>query len=326
MTAPRASGALLLAVLAGAGLARPVHAASHYLIVGGLGGEPEYAERFAQYAADLGAAARRSVRDDSAVVSLSGEAATRERVRRELERLAGELSEADSLTVVLVGHGSHDGEQYKFNLPGPDITGEELGRLLAGVPSGSQLVVNATSASGAVLEQWTAENRIVVTATRSGAERNAVRFPEHFTAALSSQEADLDKNGVVDAREAFDFASRKVADSYESEGTLATEHPQLKGEGAAAFSVARLEERGAETPEIEALLAELETLEGEVAALRARRDELESDEYLSRLQDLLVELALVQERIDAERGRNGADGSDPSGGAGTTGSAGGASE
>lgn len=297
--ARRLASATALVCLAGT---QPARAASHYLIVGGLGGQPDYAEAFAEYAADITAAAERSVLDDSAVVSLTGEAATREALEAALDRLAGELTEADELTVVLVGHGSYDGRQYKLNLPGPDISGEELGRLLAAVPAGSQLVVNATSASGAVLEDWTADDRVLVTATRSGAERNAVRFPAHFAAALSSDEADLNKDGVINAQEAFDYASRKVADSYESEGTLATEHPQLKGETASAFRVARLAERQAETPEIESLLAELEALEGQVATLRGRREELAQEEYLSRLQDLLVELALVQERIDAARG------------------------
>lgn len=305
-------------------LSVPAQAASYYLVVGGLGGQPEYADEFARYTAEISAAAQRSVSDESQVVSLIGETATREALREELRRLADELSEADDLTVVLVGHGSHDGETYKFNLPGPDITGAELGELLAAVPAQPQLVVNATSASGAVLEDWKADNRIVVTATRSGAERNAVRFPEHFAAALSADAADTNKDGVVNAREAFDYASRQVADSYESDGRLATEHPQLEGEGAGAFRVARLTEREAETPEIESLLAELDSLEGEVAALRTRRDELGSEEYLSRLQELLVELSLVQERIDAERAASsqGADGGGDADGSGGTGDAG----
>lgn len=305
-------------------LSVPAQAASYYLVVGGLGGQPEYADEFARYTAEISAAARRSVSDESQVVSLIGETATREALREALRRLADELSEADDLTVVLVGHGSHDGETYKFNLPGPDITGAELGELLAAVPAEPQFVVNATSASGAVLEDWKADDRIVVTATRSGAERNAVRFPEYFAAALSADAADTNKDGVVNAREAFDYASRRVADSYESDGRLATEHPQLEGQGAGAFRVARLTEREAETAEIESLLAELDTLEGEVAALRARREELGSEEYLSQLQDLLVEVALVQERIDAERAAasQGADASGDAGGSGDAGDTG----
>ena len=97
---------------------------------------------------------------------------------------------------MLVGHGSYDGEAYKLNLPGPDIDGDEFAKLLAAVPARSQLVVNTTSASGAVLEKWAAEGRTLITATRSGFERNATRFAQHFAAALAAGSADINKNGV----------------------------------------------------------------------------------------------------------------------------------
>jgi hypothetical protein len=141
----------------------------------------------------------------------------------------------------------------------------------------------------------------VITATRSGAERNATRFAEYWAAALSDDAADVNKNGVITAQEAFDYASRRVAESYESEGTLATEHPQLAGDNAAAFDVARLMARVVTTPEQASLYAERDDLEEQIAALRLRRAEL-GDDYLTQLQALLVKLALVQERLDAAEG------------------------
>jgi hypothetical protein len=149
-----------------------------------------------------------------------------------------------------------------------------------------------------VLETWAAEGRTVITATRSGAERNATRFAEYWAAALSADEADINKNGVITAQEAFDYAARGVAESYESEGTLATEHPQLVGDRAAAFDVARLQARVMDTPVLVALNTERDELEEQIAALRLRREELGED-YLTQLQALLVQLALVQQRIDA---------------------------
>lgn len=270
----------------------------YYLIVGGLGGETAYDEAFAGYAESLAEAALRTVGEESRVAVLAGADASRDALRASLADLAEQTGETDSLAVFLVGHGSYDGQQYKFNLPGPDIDGNELGALLAAVPARTQLIVNATSASGAVLEDWSADNRTVITATRSGAERNATRFAEHWAAALSSDESDLDKNNVITAREAFDYAARKVADSYESEGTLATEHPQIAGDAAARFDVARLVARVADTPRMQALIDELDSLEEQIAALRLRRNELAVDDYQAQLQALLVELALVQQQID----------------------------
>jgi hypothetical protein len=225
------------------------------------------------------------------------------------DSLRTRLKAADSLVVMLVGHGSYDGEAYKLNLPGPDVDGAELERLLGAIPARSQLVVNATSASGAVLETWAADGRTLITATRSGFERNATRFAQHFAGALAAGSADINKNGVITAQEAFDYASRRVADSFEKEGALATEHPQIKGGAPTRFTVARLATSGPApeaapaSPEVVALTVERDRLDAEIEALRGRRESMASEAYLAELQRLLVQLAEVQAKIDAAQPR-----------------------
>ena len=269
-----------------------------YLIVGGLGGDPVYSAKFAAAANSMARAAERTLGSSDGVLLLNGEDATLEGLRDSLAELSGNTGPGDRLAVFLIGHGSYDGTQYKFNLTGDDIDGAELAELIAAVPAQNKLIVNMTSASGSVFEAWSGEGRSVITATRSGAERNATRFAEHWAAALSSDDADLNKNGSVSAQEAYDYASRLVADSYEADGALATEHSQISGDATGAFEVARLTERVALTPEVDALNSRLGELEEQVAALRLRREEL-GDDYLPQLQSLLVELASVQEQIDA---------------------------
>ena len=282
-------------------LAPGARAELYYLVVGGLGGESDYANRFLAQTESLAAAAARSLGDDSRVTLLNGESATREALTEELQRLARTTTAADSLAVFLIGHGTYDGEQYKFNLPGRDLDGADLGELLGAVPAARQLVVNATSASGAVLEAWTREGRTLITATKSGGERNATRFANFWTEALASEEADTNRNGAITAQEAFDFAARMVAQSYENEGALATEHPEIVGEPGDTFTAARLEARVALTQQLERFFAELDSLEGEVQALRQRRGEMGNDAYLNELQELLLALALVQQEIDDAR-------------------------
>ena len=296
--------ALLLVAL---GAAAPAHAELYYLIVGGLGGEPTYTEQFAKDTDALATVARRTTAQ-SRVIVLKGEAATREAVVNSFESLRTRAKAADSVVVMLVGHGSYDGEAYKLNLPGPDIDGDELAKLLAAVPARSQLVVNATSASGSILEKWKTDGRTVITATRSGFERNATRFAQHFAAALAAGSADINKNGAITAQEAFDYASRSVADSFEKDGALATEHPQIAGGAAARFTVARLASAGpaepvSTDPAVAALVAQREKLDGEIEALRGRRESMASDAYLAELQRLLVQLAEVQSKIDAAQPR-----------------------
>jgi hypothetical protein len=291
-----------------AAAAAPAEAELYYLIVGGLGGEPAYTEQFDKDIAALSDVARRTTAA-SRVTVLKGEGATRDALVKALDSLRTRAKAADNVIVMLVGHGSYDGETYKLNLPGPDIDGAELAKLLAAVPARAQLVVNATSASGAILETWAAEGRTLITATRSGFERNATRFAQHFAAALASGSADLNKNGVVTAQEAFDYAARRVADSFEKDGALATEHPQIAGGAAARFTVARLggaaapAEATPSDPAVAALVAERERLDGAIESLRARRESMANDVYLAELQKLLVELAEVQGKIDAAQPR-----------------------
>lgn len=279
-----------------------VRAEQYYLIVSGIGGEALYDEAFASYSESLGEAARRSVSNADLVTVLSGEKATRDALVASLESLADKVTQADSVAVFLIGHGSYDGEVYKFNLTGPDITGAELAELFGKLKAQSQLIVNTTSASGAVLEDWTHDGRTLITATRSGAERNATRFAEYWAKALSTDEADLNKNGVVTAQEAFDFASRQVADSFDAEDALATEHPQLVGDAAPRFNASRLVARNLDTPELRELNGKLDGLEQQIDELRQRRGEMEESQYLDELQDLLVQLALVQRQIEAAGG------------------------
>ena len=146
------------------------------MIVGGLGGEPKYQEQFDKQITALTAAARRTT-GNRASPCLPGEGATREALEKASRTVTAQGKAADTCAVFLVGHGSYDGEAYKLNLPGPDIDGDELGALLGGVPARSQLIVNTTSASGAVLESWAADGRTLITATqqRLGAQRDAVR-------------------------------------------------------------------------------------------------------------------------------------------------------
>jgi hypothetical protein len=289
-------------------VAAPARADLYYLIVAGLGGEPSYAEQFDKDTAALAAVARRTTAE-SRVTVLKGEAATREALVKSLDSLRTRAKAADNLIVMLVGHGSYDGEAYKLNLPGPDIDGAELAKLLGAIPARAQLVVNMTSASGAVLEPWAAEGRTLITATRSGFERNATRFAQHFAAALAAGSADINKNGSITAQEAFDYASRRVADSFERDGALATEHPQIAGGAPTRFTVARLASAGPPpdaapaSPEVAALIAEREKLDGEIESLRARRESMANDAYLAELQRLLVQLAEVQGKIDAAQPR-----------------------
>ena len=305
---PRARGAwLALAACACALGTSAAVAATHALIIAGLGGEPAYEQKFREQAATIAAAAAKVTGDPARVVTLSGDRARRDSVRREMKALASRLGPDDAVTIVLIGHGTFDGEEYRFNVPGPDLTGSELGGLFDGLPAVEQLIVNATSASGATLERWQRPRRIVITATKSGGERTATRFAEHWAKAVSSDAGDTNKDGVVTAIEAYEYAAREVEASFKAEVALATEHSRIAGEAPAQFTVARLgpAPNAEEDPQVRAMLARREGVERAIEEVKARRASLSEDEYYDALETVLVELALLQRQIDTRQAAAG---------------------
>ena len=288
--------------------ASTVHAAMYALIVGGLGGEPEYEKQFRLQTDEL-AGAMKHLDEDAHVTSLSGEQATAAGLRHELNKTAELAADNDRVVLMLVGHGSFDGEEYRFNIPGPDITGSELAALLNRIKARDQLVVVATSASGGALARLQTHGnerrRIVITATKSGAERNATRFGEQWVRALTTKEADVDKDDWVTVREAYEYAERKVADAYKSQAALATEHARID-DGASLATRLPLARLGAAKimptdPELRQLIAERLRLERAVDAVKTRKEQLDDAQYYDELEKVLVDLARTQVRIDSRQ-------------------------
>jgi len=296
-------------------LASTADATTFYVTVAGLGGEPDYEQRFTGWAGEIEAVLKSSG-GDAKIETLKGAGATRANVRAALERIAHEAKPDDALVVMLIGHGSFDGVDYKINLPGPDLSASELAALLDRVPA-RQLVVDMTSASGGAINTLRKENRVVITATKSGTERNATVFARFWVEALRDPAADTDKNDTISALEAFHYAQQKVAEYFESQKRLATEHPLLedtgKGEGvrdpsaanreglrAAAFPLVRLGAASAiaNNPEKRKLLAKKDQLEQEIDLLKYNKPTIAPDEYKKKLTALLLDLAKTQQELD----------------------------
>lgn len=278
----------------------PASAALYITIVQGLGGDTVFAVKFNDQRRKIVDASMTMTGEDMVKVFIDEEA-TRENLLAHFSSLAERMNADDRAALYLIGHGSYDGEQYKFNIPGPDITDADLAEFLDSLPGQNHFLVNTSSASGSILENLENDERIIITATRNGNEKNATEFGEFFAEALSSDIADINKNNTVSIQEAFDFAERSVAEFFESEGKLATEHPQIRGEGSSSFSLARLEaiEINTEDPRLNTLLTRRLELDAEIEQLQLRRNEYTNADYIQRLQALILESAQVSEQIDA---------------------------
>ena len=291
-------------------------ATTFYVTIAGLGGEPEYEQRFTGWTKDIDKFVR-AQSGDVKVETLSGPAATRAKVQSVLGEIAKDAKPGDALVVMMIGHGSFDGSVYKFNLPGPDLSDAELAALLDRVHVDRQLVVNMTSASGGSRAALIKPNRAVITATKMGSEKNATIFARYWVEALRDPAADLDKNEVISALEAFKYAEQKTAKFYETQKRLATEHAILedtgKGDGtrspsaengegllAGRIGLVRLGsvQTAASTPEKQKLLLRKEELETQIDSLKYQKAAMPIDQYRRQLAALLLELAKTQAELD----------------------------
>jgi hypothetical protein len=292
------------------------HADVYYVNVAGLGGEPDYEQRFGALAVDLDRITRAGGAS-SHVVTLSGIQATREHLQQALSGIAAAAHADDVLVVTLVGHGTFDGQQYKFNLPGPDVSAEQLAGWCDQIAATRQLIVNTTSASGGSVKALQRHDRVVIAATKSGTEKNATVFARYWVEALQDSGADTDKNQIITGLEAFQYATRKTAAFYETEKRLATEHAVFEeggksapvrdaaadsdaGRMLASFALVRLggTADAANDPAKLVLLKQKEQLEQKIDLLKYQRAAMSPDDYREQLSQMLLALAKVQRELD----------------------------
>ena len=281
---------------------------THVLVVAGLSGDVSFKRRFASAAGAVRTTAvqRWGVSDSSCLVFTEDSTATtgrstRENLGRAFLALSRRVQPGDVLFVLLLGHGSGEGAGSKVNLPGPDATASDYGAWLAPFSRQQVVFVNAATGSGDFVPVLSAPGRVVVTATRSAMEKNDVEFLEQFTRALTTDDADADKDGRLSMLEAFRFARTEVAKSYASTNRMLTEHAVLSDSTAAArISFGRAVVSA--DPRVAVLIAERQALESQVVALRARKASMEAAAYEAELERLLLAIAEKSAAIKAAGG------------------------
>ena len=285
----------------------------HVLIISGLAGEPQYRPVFEAESAQLADNAKQkwNVADSSLIVLGEDEAfdrkhssgiSTKENVAKAFAQLSRRASPGDVLFVYLNGHGGGEGPQSRVNMPGPDPTAANFADWLVGFAKQRVVFVNAASGSGDFVPVLAAPNRVIVTATKTGLERNEVTFARQFAKGVSSADADADKDGRISVWEAFDFAKKEVAKAYENDKKLLTEHAQLS-DTALAKAIAFGGAAASSDPKIAALAGERTKLEADVAALRLRKAAMDSTAYEKELEGLLLAIAEKSAAIRAAGGK-----------------------
>jgi len=315
--------------------AQPVAAQSstYALIVSSASGNSEFKEKFWNWSSQMALILKDEMRiprenivllteDPSINPTLVNGKATKAELAKAFDGLVTKVPSDGQLLVFLIGHGSFDGVDYKFNLVGPDATAAELKSWLDRFEKRRVVLVSSTPCSGVLTKTLSRNGRVVITATKSEFESNDTIFGQFFVEAFKNKAADTDKNAEVSLLEAYLYTAQRVEAWYKEQGRLATEHPLLEdngdatgvarpspanGEGLLAAKVSlqapgtTLAATGTSSPELQTLGAEKQRLEGAIQDLKYKKATVPEAEYNKQMESLLIQLAQTNQKMNAAR-------------------------
>ena len=290
------------------------------IVVVGAEGAVQFEKLFYEWADRWLAAAKQAGHNVISIGRNAGDSKEADRTRLQAALTTAATEKSAELWIVLIGHGTFDKREAKFNLRGPDVSAKELAEWLKPVARPTA-IVNCAAASAPYLGALAGPNRVVIAATKSGSEQNFARFGDFLSLAIADPKADLDKDDQTSLWEAYLAAARRTAEFYSTDGRLLTEHALLDDNGD-GLGVRADQFRGLmpmeETKDGQPLdgqrahqwhlvpnatdaaqpadvLKKRNELELAILELRGRKSKLPGDEYLRDLERLLVKLAELNE-------------------------------
>lgn len=296
------------------------------ILVVGANGAPQYEAMFAEWADRWFAAASQA--DFHCVVVGRDKEAPDQTDKQRLRAIVDEAAKDKGveLWLVMIGHGTYDRREARFNLRGPDLSAVELAGWLKPVER-PMAIINCASASAPFVPLLSGSKRVVIAATKSGAEQNFARFGDYLSQAIGDASADLDKDEQTSLWEAFLRASRRTAEFYTTDGRLQTEHSLLDDSGdglgvrADQFRGLTPIEQTTDGKPLDGQLAhqwhlirnatdaalpadvlqKRDALEVAILQLRSKKKAMDRTEYFQELERLLVELAELNARGTADQ-------------------------
>ncbi len=301
---------------------------TYTVIVVGIGGTAEYRESFHAEASQIYNALTTQhglAKEDvfylgervEIAPGMISEPSTRANVLRVLGEIAQKASPTDRLLVILIGHGTDQGGEAQFNVSGPDLAPTDFELAGMAFPSQALALVHTGSASGGWVQPLAGPNRIVIAATRTARELNATEFGQFFAQAIAGEGADLDHDERVSLLEAFQYAKQETERYYEEQNEMLVEHAVLDDNGdgtgsadagpegpdgvlASTFALGGPRAAAAQTsadPVLARLYGERDVIQRQIDELRVVRSALTEDQFLERMEPLLIELALKNREI-----------------------------
>ena len=295
---------------------------SDVVIVVGASGTPEFGQVFTK-SADFWEAATKS--GEASITQIGREKPGKISDLKKLEEKLGAMAAQESkpLWIVLIGHGTFDGREAKFNLRGKDLTASMLAKWLEGSKR-PVAIINTSASSAPYIKALSKKGRIIITATKSGTETSYARFGQFLAESINSPDADIDQDGATSLLEAFLSATKQVTEFYQKEGRIATEQALVDDNGdglgtpANFFRNTRAVKSSKEGALPDGLFAQQwhlvpsdaernlsnelrqqrNTLEAQLFALRAKKESMEEAAYFTEMERIARALAEIYRQAE----------------------------
>jgi len=168
--------------------------------------------------------------DNNSSVSEGSRVSTAENLKEAIKEFTVTIKPVDRFIFYYVGQANVVTNKLRFNLPGEDITHEQLGEWINEIKASSMLIVLDCPGAGLAIKTVAGQGRIVIGSCTSE-QHYSTQFSEYFVPALVDSKSDTDGDGKVSLLEAFTFASKRLDDLYRRQQLLKTETPVLEDNG-----------------------------------------------------------------------------------------------
>jgi hypothetical protein len=165
--------------------------------------------------------------DGNSLARKDSKISTAKNLKEQIDTFAAAVNAADRFIFYYVGQANIVTDKLRLNLPGADITHEQLAEWINRIEASSMLIVLDCPGADLAVKAAAGQGRIVVAACTAD-QHYSTRFSEYFVPALVDNKSDTNSDGKVSLLEAFALASKQLEDLYRRKGLLKTETPTLE--------------------------------------------------------------------------------------------------
>jgi hypothetical protein len=155
---------------------------------------------------------------------------TKVNLKQTIEKLCEIVGPKDCFLFYYVGQANVAGKTLRINLPGEDITGQELAQSLGSIKARTSVILIDCPNSGIMIEPLTGTGKIIICGCRAD-QPYSTRFSDFFIPALTDKSADTNSDNKISLLESFAMASKSIDELYRQQYLMKTENALLEDDG-----------------------------------------------------------------------------------------------